>query len=98
MRTSPPRLTASEENSDSKRPIIQKLSAVWTKKREYQMGTTEAISMRRELCRKPRLAPQLQAARNRKSPTDEDKLNMEIRKFLKEVGVTSERESTTLTS
>ena len=38
------RLTASEENSDSKRPIIQKLSAVWTKKREYQMGTTEAIS------------------------------------------------------
>jgi hypothetical protein len=29
---------------------------------------------------------------------DEDKLNMEIRKFLKEVGVTSQRESTTLTS
>jgi DNA-binding winged helix-turn-helix (wHTH) protein len=28
---------------------------------------------------------------------DEDKLNMEIRKFLKEVGVTSQRESTTLT-
>ncbi|HEV3246978.1 MAG TPA: DUF6494 family protein [Beijerinckiaceae bacterium] len=40
----------------------------------------------------------MQAARNWRSPTDEDKLNMEIRKFLKEVGVTSRRESTTLTS
>jgi hypothetical protein len=32
------------------------------------------------------------AARNWRTSMDEDKLNMEIRKFLKEVGVTSQRE------